>query len=215
MHLVASLYEHLLDFPASSKILQTWISLCSMQTKYISNSQGHDEIDRGDGFLWKIIFYIFRFHEAALSLRSFSSTIVCPNFDNVFFPPYLFSHKITLFPFILIFFLFSFISFFLFFPSALLSYYNPTSMKRRFSFILLCYQTFIIQNETGTWLMVFASVQQTSLTICNLFQLSQFIFLLYFVSDYETICFITNKECFPYRGIPHSVEVSTQTAWAG
>lgn len=150
MHLVASLCKHFLDLPASSKTPQRWISFCSVQTTYISNSQGHNEIDRADAFLWKIIFYIFRFHEAALSFGSFNSTTVYPNFELCFFPHPASPLKI----------LFSF-----FFLVHLFLTYNPTSMKICFTFILLCYQTLIIQNEDGIWLMVFTSVQQTSITI--------------------------------------------------
>lgn len=173
MHLVASLYEHLLDFTASSKILQRWISLCFMQTKYISNSQGHNEIDSGNGFLWKIIFCFFRFHEATLSLDSFSSTVVYPNFDNVFF----FLHtgcplKVPSF----------------FFFSAPLSYLQSYKHEDMFHFYSVSLPNIYYADWNGIWFMMFASVQQTSLTIFNSFQPSPFIVLLYFVSDYEITC---------------------------
>lgn len=84
MHLVAPLYKHFVDFPASRKILQRRISLCSMQMTYISNSQEHNEIYIGDAFLWKTIFCIFIFHEAVLSLGSSNFTLVYLHFDNVF-----------------------------------------------------------------------------------------------------------------------------------
>lgn len=57
---------------------------------------------------------------------------------------------------------------------------NSANTKIHFTFILLHYQTFIIQNEDRIWPTVF--------TIFNSFQPSKFIFQLYFVSDYDITC---------------------------
>lgn len=141
---------------------------------YTSNSQGHNEIYSEDVFLWRSTLCIFKFHRAFLSLGFSNFILVNSHFNNV--PSFGFPFKV------------------LFLFSGSPPFLHPCKhedMLQFYSASITNHLSYRIRTESGVQCLLVLSKHPSQ--FFSSFQPSQFIFQLYFVSDY-IIC-IWRKEC--------------------